>query len=258
MDEAGKRQWDVWLGIVAPILTVAGILVGVWQFNRGENNRVKLENELVIKKDTVEFQRKLWLNRLETYKAFPHNDYARGCHLPLVWRLILPSSRRVAAIVLPVCLSRRFSLCGTTLGRRRVGDGNADHRRYSQCLSGSVHASWSYETRVAKGSGAPGSAAARASAPSARASHLRRCSARAGASGMAIRGTSPRYWCCRRCRNRPRRRSPCRWTSAFRLRGGSFSCARAGTQARSSLFRSRAELARFRAILFHGTRPLSG
>jgi hypothetical protein len=69
MDEAGKRQWDVWLGIVAPILTVAGILVGVWQFNRGENNRVKLENELVIKKDTVEFQRKLWLNRLETYKA---------------------------------------------------------------------------------------------------------------------------------------------------------------------------------------------
>jgi hypothetical protein len=69
MDEARKRQWDVWLGIVAPILTVAGILVGVLQFNRGENNRVKLENELVVKKDAVEFQRKLWLSRLETYRT---------------------------------------------------------------------------------------------------------------------------------------------------------------------------------------------
>jgi hypothetical protein len=69
MNEARKRQWDVWLGIVAPILTVAGILVGVWQFNRGEENRVVLENELVVKKDAVEFQRKLWLNRLETYRA---------------------------------------------------------------------------------------------------------------------------------------------------------------------------------------------
>jgi hypothetical protein len=69
MDEAKKRKWDVYLGVIAPILTVAAILVGVWQFNRGEENRVLLENNLVVKKDAVEFQRKLWLNRLETYRT---------------------------------------------------------------------------------------------------------------------------------------------------------------------------------------------
>jgi hypothetical protein len=69
MNEDSKRQWDVWLGIIAPVLTVAGLLVGVWQFNHGETKRVELENQLVVKKDAVEFQRKLWLNRLETYRT---------------------------------------------------------------------------------------------------------------------------------------------------------------------------------------------
>jgi len=69
MDEAKKRQWDVWLGAMGPVLTVAGILVGVWQFNRGEHNRVILENELITHKDQVDFQRKLWLNRLDTYRS---------------------------------------------------------------------------------------------------------------------------------------------------------------------------------------------
>lgn len=69
MDEERKRLWDVWLGILGPILTVVGLLVGVWQFNRGEHNRVILENELVTKKDQVDFQRRLWQNRLETYRS---------------------------------------------------------------------------------------------------------------------------------------------------------------------------------------------
>ena len=43
MDEASKRKWDVALGVLAPILTVVGLLVGVWQFNRGEINRTNLE-----------------------------------------------------------------------------------------------------------------------------------------------------------------------------------------------------------------------
>jgi hypothetical protein len=43
VDEARKRLWDVWLGILGPILTVLGLLVGVWQFNIGEHNRVILE-----------------------------------------------------------------------------------------------------------------------------------------------------------------------------------------------------------------------
>jgi hypothetical protein len=56
--EARKRVWDVWLGIIAPILTVVGILVGVHQFNVGEAN-----------KNTIEFERKLWLERLAAYRS---------------------------------------------------------------------------------------------------------------------------------------------------------------------------------------------
>ena len=69
MDEGSKRSWDVALGIVAPILTVIGLLVGVWQFSRGEENKTRLEYQLIEKKDTIEFQRKLWLERLSAYKS---------------------------------------------------------------------------------------------------------------------------------------------------------------------------------------------
>jgi len=69
MEEGSKRSWDVGLGIVAPVLTIVGILVGVWQFNRGEENRTDLEYQLLARKDKIEFQRKLWLDRLSTYKS---------------------------------------------------------------------------------------------------------------------------------------------------------------------------------------------
>jgi hypothetical protein len=69
MDEETKRRWDVRLGIVAPILTVAGLLVGVWQFNRGEENKTRLEYELLDRKDKIDFERKLWLERLSVYKT---------------------------------------------------------------------------------------------------------------------------------------------------------------------------------------------
>jgi hypothetical protein len=69
MDEDKKRNWDVWLAGLSPVITVAGILVGVWQFNAGERNRVVLENELLTKKDEIEFHRKLWLEKLDTYRS---------------------------------------------------------------------------------------------------------------------------------------------------------------------------------------------
>jgi hypothetical protein len=58
MDESTKRSWDVWLGIVAPILTVAGILIGVWQFNVGEARKAEYEHAS-----------KLWLQRVDTYTS---------------------------------------------------------------------------------------------------------------------------------------------------------------------------------------------
>jgi oligoendopeptidase F len=69
MDEESKRKWDVGLGVAAPILTVAGLLVGVSQFNRGEENRTNLEYQLLERKDKIDFRRKLWLERLSTYKS---------------------------------------------------------------------------------------------------------------------------------------------------------------------------------------------
>jgi hypothetical protein len=69
MDEESKRRWDVALGIIAPILTVIGLLLGVWQFNRGEENKTRLEYQLLAQKDEIDFKRKLWLERLSTYRS---------------------------------------------------------------------------------------------------------------------------------------------------------------------------------------------
>jgi hypothetical protein len=69
MDEDKKRLWDVRLGAVAPFLTVIGIIIGVWQFNAGEEHRGSLEATSAIQKDDIEFRRKLWLEKLDAYKA---------------------------------------------------------------------------------------------------------------------------------------------------------------------------------------------
>lgn len=69
MDEASKRRWEVGIGFAGSVLTVVGILVGVWQFTQGEQNKVRLESALVLRKDEIEFQRRLWLERLTTYRA---------------------------------------------------------------------------------------------------------------------------------------------------------------------------------------------
>src|SRR6266702_1677162 len=68
MKDGDKRSWDVWIALVGSLMTFAGILIGVWQFNRGEENKVRLENSLLLKKDAIEFQRKLWLERLGSYR----------------------------------------------------------------------------------------------------------------------------------------------------------------------------------------------
>lgn len=69
MKEETKRTWDVWIGALAPVITVIGIVVGVWQFNASEDHRRQVEMESIIKKDDVEFRRRLWLERLETYRS---------------------------------------------------------------------------------------------------------------------------------------------------------------------------------------------
>ncbi len=68
MDEDRKRWWDVRLGIVTPILTVIGILIGVWQFNAGENNRRREAAAAEEQRDTIAFKRRLWQEKLDTYQ----------------------------------------------------------------------------------------------------------------------------------------------------------------------------------------------
>jgi hypothetical protein len=67
--EDAKRTWDVWLGIGAPILTILGIVIGVYQFNTGEENRARLEHELIKEKDNVDFHRKLWSEQVTAYRS---------------------------------------------------------------------------------------------------------------------------------------------------------------------------------------------
>ena len=69
MDETRKRRWDVGLGILGSLATVAAILVGVWQFNEGQRSRTELEYRLLNKKDLLDTKRQLWLERINAYRS---------------------------------------------------------------------------------------------------------------------------------------------------------------------------------------------
>lgn len=68
MTEGTKRLLDVVIAIGGTILTIITIFAGIWQFTRGERNKVTLENELLLRKDEIAFRRQLWLERLTTYR----------------------------------------------------------------------------------------------------------------------------------------------------------------------------------------------
>jgi hypothetical protein len=65
--EEGKRKWDVLLGAIAPFLTVVAIIVGIWQFDAAQKQREKDERTSRIAESRTEFERRLWLQKLETY-----------------------------------------------------------------------------------------------------------------------------------------------------------------------------------------------
>lgn len=69
MTEERKRVWDATLGVVTPLVTIAALLLGVWQFNRGEQNKTKLEHQLLSERDTLEYRRKLFEERLLGYRT---------------------------------------------------------------------------------------------------------------------------------------------------------------------------------------------
>ena len=72
MTNSEKRRLDViiaWVGMVVTAATVLiSVFVGLYQFKEGELNKIKLENQLLLQKDKIAFQRQLWLERLSTYR----------------------------------------------------------------------------------------------------------------------------------------------------------------------------------------------
>ena len=68
MTEEQKRVWDVCIAIATGIVAVITIFVGLYQFNKGEENKVRLENQLLQRKDDIAFRRQLWQERLTTYQ----------------------------------------------------------------------------------------------------------------------------------------------------------------------------------------------
>ncbi len=65
MDEATKHRWDVGLGIITPVLTVAAIVWGVWKFTTEQTH----QTELLVRSNTIEFERNLWKQQLDTYAS---------------------------------------------------------------------------------------------------------------------------------------------------------------------------------------------
>jgi hypothetical protein len=66
-EEAKEREDRLWRTL-APALTLIGIVVGVWQFNTGEEHRRVAAEKAVTQQNTTEFERRLWLDKVEAYQ----------------------------------------------------------------------------------------------------------------------------------------------------------------------------------------------
>ena len=67
MDDATYKTWDLRLKIIAPILTIAGLLIGVWQFTKGQAAQLERQYQLSAENDRMEFKRRVWEKQQEAY-----------------------------------------------------------------------------------------------------------------------------------------------------------------------------------------------
>ena len=68
MAEKKQINLDILLKIAAPGITVAGILIGVWQYSHNQKFLVKKEYNLIEKNDALEFKRNIWKKQQEAYE----------------------------------------------------------------------------------------------------------------------------------------------------------------------------------------------
>lgn len=67
MNEESYRKWDLGVKIIAPILTVIGLLVGIWQFTKGQAAQLEREYKLLAENDRLEFKHRMWEKQLDVY-----------------------------------------------------------------------------------------------------------------------------------------------------------------------------------------------
>jgi hypothetical protein len=68
MTEERYRRYELILKALAPVLTVAGILLGVWEFQAGERNQRERDLRSIAIQDSLEFKRKIWEQQLSVYR----------------------------------------------------------------------------------------------------------------------------------------------------------------------------------------------
>jgi hypothetical protein len=62
-----ESKFKVTIQILGTIATFAAILIGVWQFNKQQENNIHQEQENKKYNDAMEFKRKSWENQQEIY-----------------------------------------------------------------------------------------------------------------------------------------------------------------------------------------------
>lgn len=67
MNEERHRKWDITIKAVAPIVTVLGLFVGIWQFTRSQSAQLEREYALLGEKDRLEYKRRTWEKQAEVY-----------------------------------------------------------------------------------------------------------------------------------------------------------------------------------------------
>lgn len=67
MEENTHRKWDVAIQLFGSILTLVGILIGVWQFNAGQKENLHVEDKLMKSRDSLETVNKLWEQKITVY-----------------------------------------------------------------------------------------------------------------------------------------------------------------------------------------------
>jgi hypothetical protein len=67
MTEEGHRWWDTLTKVLAPFLTIVGLIIGVVQFAHEQHDLRERELQILAKNDALEFKRRIWERQLNTY-----------------------------------------------------------------------------------------------------------------------------------------------------------------------------------------------